>query len=79
LQPFSSSSCSSCPHGEPANGAWRASGAALELRKQAESKSQRAEHRASVANELAERARADQKEAEVAARRADEVDPDVDD
>jgi hypothetical protein len=34
---------------------------------------------ASVADELAERARVERKEAEVAAHRADEVDPDVDD
>jgi uncharacterized protein HemX len=51
---------------------------ALQLRRQAEQKTQRAEHRASVADELAERARAERQEAQVAARRADEVDPDVD-
>jgi FtsZ-interacting cell division protein ZipA len=52
---------------------------ALQLRRQAEQKTQQAEHRASVADELAERARAERQEAQVAARRADEVDPDVDD
>jgi hypothetical protein len=78
LQPFSSSSCSSARRARERRLESKRS-EALELRKQAESKSQRAEHRASVANELAERAQAEQKEAEVAARRADEVDPDVDD
>ena len=51
---------------------------ALELRRQAEAQTQRAEHRASVADGLAERARVERQEAQVAARRADEVDPDVD-
>jgi FtsZ-interacting cell division protein ZipA len=52
---------------------------AVELRRQAEAKVQRSEHRASVAEELAEHARVERQEAEVASRRADEVDPDVDD
>jgi FtsZ-interacting cell division protein ZipA len=52
---------------------------AVELRRQAEMKTERAENRASVADELAERARVERKEAAVAARRADDVDPDVDD
>jgi hypothetical protein len=79
LQPFSSSRCLlSAPRARERRLESKRS-AALELRKQAESKSQRAEHRASVANELAERAQAEQKEAEVTARRADEVDPDVED
>jgi Flp pilus assembly protein TadB len=51
---------------------------AVELRRQAEAKVQRSEHRASVADELAERARVEREEAQVAARQADEVDPDVD-
>ena len=51
---------------------------ATELRRQSEAKLQRSEHRSSVADDLAERARRERQEAEVAARRADEVDPDVD-
>ena len=52
---------------------------ASNLRRQAETKAQRAEHRASVAEELSQRATVERQEAVVAARRADEVDPDVDD
>jgi Flp pilus assembly protein TadB len=51
---------------------------ARELRSQAEAKTQRAERRASVADKLADRARVERQAAQVAARRADEVDPDVD-
>jgi flagellar biosynthesis/type III secretory pathway M-ring protein FliF/YscJ len=51
---------------------------AFELRQQAESKVLRAEHRTSVADELAERARKERREADLVAQRADEVDPDVD-
>ena len=51
---------------------------ATELRRQSEAKLQRSEHRSSVADDLAERARRERQEAEVTARRADEVDPDVD-
>ena len=51
---------------------------ATELRRQSEAKLQRSEHRSSVADDLADRARLERREAEVAAQRADEVDPDVD-
>jgi flagellar biosynthesis/type III secretory pathway M-ring protein FliF/YscJ len=51
---------------------------ASNLRQQAETKAQRAEHRSSVADELSQRATVEREEAQVAARRADEVDPDVD-
>jgi FtsZ-interacting cell division protein ZipA len=52
---------------------------ASNLRRQAEAKAQHAEHRASVADELSQRTTVERQEARVAARRADEVDPDVDD
>lgn len=51
---------------------------AAELRRQSEAKLQRSEHRSSVADDLAERARQERREAQVAAQRADDVDPDVD-
>jgi flagellar biosynthesis/type III secretory pathway M-ring protein FliF/YscJ len=51
---------------------------AQELRSEAQLKSERAEKRESVADNLAARARADRREAEVAARRAGEIDPDAD-
>jgi Flp pilus assembly protein TadB len=51
---------------------------ARELRQEAEAKTQRAVRRASIADELADRAHVERQEAEVAARRADDVDPDVD-
>jgi hypothetical protein len=54
-------------------------GEARELRTQAQATAERAEHRAATADELAQRARVERGEAEAAARRANEVDPDVDD
>jgi len=54
-------------------------GEARELRTQAQVTAERAEHRAATADELAERARVERGEAEAAARRANEVDPDVED
>jgi hypothetical protein len=51
---------------------------AEELRSEAQMRTERAERRQSVADELGARARADRHEAEVAARRAGEIDPDAD-
>ena len=68
-------------------GAWKGRERRLEskrteaqgLRRQAEQQSRRAQERGALAEELAERSRGERQEAQVAARRADEVDPDVDD
>lgn len=53
-------------------------GRTQELRSEAQVKTKRAEARESVADDLAARARADRREAEVAAQRAGEIDPDAD-
>jgi predicted lipid-binding transport protein (Tim44 family) len=53
-------------------------GEAQELRATAEQQTQRAEERAALAEEQAEQARRERVEAEEQLRRADEVDPDVD-
>jgi FtsZ-interacting cell division protein ZipA len=52
---------------------------ALELRREAQATEQRAEQRASVADELAERSQLERRQARAEAQRANEVDPDVDD
>jgi type II secretory pathway component PulM len=67
-------------------GAWKGRERRLEskrteaqgLRRQAEQQARRAQERSELADELAERARGERREAQVAARRAAEVDPDVD-
>jgi uncharacterized protein HemX len=51
---------------------------ALGLRRHAEKQARRAQERSALADELAARSRSEQQEAQVAARRADEVDPDID-
>jgi Flp pilus assembly protein TadB len=48
------------------------------LREQAEARSRQAEKRSAEAERLAERARADRKEAQLVGQRANELDPDVD-
>lgn len=67
-------------------GAWKGRERRLEskrteaqgLRRQAEQQSRRAQERSALADELADRAQGERQEAQVAGRRADEVDPDVD-